>query len=221
MDAYDAERIEDEEDFDYLEELLDVADLAEAQQQQQQEQVPRAPVWRRNRLDPLNDNPNVREFKARYRFNCENVMKIVELVRPHLHNSNNNRGLPCTIEQIVCSGLEELAGGQFFRVAGYASGICKGIAWNHLYKFVDAILVPAVRGQFLYMPSAEQQRQNMESVYDKYKLTNVIAGVDGCHIPFLEKPRGVPTGRDPRTFQNRKGLFSINSQIICGFDRRI
>ena len=37
----------------------------------------------------------------------------------------------------------------------------------------------------------------------------------------LEKPRGVPDGRDPRSFQNRKGLYSINAQIVGGIDRRI
>ena len=61
----------------------------------------------------------------------------------------------------------------------------------------------------------------MNAVQAKYKLPNVIAGVDGCHIPFLEKPRKIPVGRNPKAFINRKGIYSINSQIVGGIDRRI
>ena len=52
------------------------------------------------------------------------------------------------------------------------------------------------------------------------KLPNVIAGVDCCHIPFLEKPRKFPAGRNPKACINRKGIY-INSQIVGGIDRRI
>ena len=71
------------------------------------------------------------------------------------------------------------------------------------------------------MPSAEQHRENILEVFNKYKFINVVGGVDGCYIPFLEKPRGIPEGKDAKDFLNRKGLSSINAQIIRGFDRRI
>jgi hypothetical protein len=54
------------------------------------------------------------------------------------------------------------------------------------------------------MPSLQQQQENMNAVLLKYKLPNVIGAVDGCHFPFLEKPRKIPNGRDPRSFINRK-----------------
>ena len=42
------------------------------------------------------------------------------------------------------------------------------------------------------MPSAEEMARNMDSVYEKYGLSNVIGGVDGYHIPFLERQRNLP-----------------------------
>ena len=54
------------------------------------------------------------------------------------------------------------------------------------------------------MPTPEQQQDNMAAIFQKYKLPNIIACVDGCHIPFLEKPRGIPAGRNPNVFRNRK-----------------
>ena len=85
-------------------------------------------------MNPLVDIINEREFKARYRFTPENVAKIIDMVKPYLNIGQSNRGLPCTAEQIVCNGLEILAAGQFFRVAGYSSGVCTATAWNNLYR---------------------------------------------------------------------------------------
>ena len=52
-------------------------------------------------------------------------------------------------------------------------------------------------------------------------MHNIIGAVDGCHIPFLERPRNLPPGRNHVTFINRKGSYSINAQIVGGMDRRI
>ena len=57
--------------------------------------------------------------------------------------------------------------------------------------------------------------------YKMSKLTNVIAGVDGCHFPFGQKPQGIPAGRTHIDFINRKEAYSINAQIVGGFDRRM
>ena len=113
--------------MDVLEELDDL-------DMQHQVQPERQPPMNRIRIDPFNtiSNPNV--FKKRYRFSIENARTITEMVRP-IFNINRNRGAPCTPEQIVCSGLEILSGGQFFRSNGDASGICSSTAWKNLYRY--------------------------------------------------------------------------------------
>ena len=85
--------------------------------------------------------------------------------------------------------------------------------------------------------------RNIRDVFDKYKIPNVISGIDGCHFSFREKPRyykkninnlwgwfslliipcpcyltfiysrGVPADRDPEQFINRKGFYSINAMV--------
>ena len=89
------------------------------------------------------------------------------------------------------------------------------------FRFVDAVLDPAIRTRFLHLPTRAQQERNMQAVLQKYNLPDVIAGVDGCHIPFLERPRNIPGGRDHVAFINRKGFYSLNAQIVGGIDRRI
>ena len=46
-------------------------------------------------------------------------------------------------------------------------------------RLVSALIQPEIHGQFLYMPSIQEQQDNMNSVLLKYKLPNVIGGVDG------------------------------------------
>lgn len=96
----------------------------------------RNPVWRRRRADPLADIPNPREFKARYRFSKDNVRRLIGMVTPIFNINNSQRGLPCTPEQIVCSALEIMAGGHFFRVNGYGGGLCTTTAWINLYRYI-------------------------------------------------------------------------------------
>ena len=86
---------------------------------------------------------------------------------------------------------------------------------------MDAILEPEIRTQYLHIPTEQQQTENMHEVYTKYGLPNIIAGIDGCHIPFRERPRKIPGGRDHIVFINRKGFYSINAQIVGGIDRKI
>ena len=89
-------------------------------------------------------------------------------------------------------------------------------------RFVDAILEPERRTQYLQILTEQQQTENMHEVYTKYGQPNVIAGIDRCHIPLenvLEKYLEVMTILF--FFINRKGLYSINAQIVGGIDRKL
>ena len=66
----------------------------------------------------------------------------------------------------------------------HAQGIEKMV-----WRFVDAILEPDIRELFVHMPSEQDIQKNIRNVWQKYKLKNVMAGIDGCHFSFREKPR--------------------------------
>ena len=122
--------------------MLDVLDMLDDIDLPDEGRPDRHAVIHRHRLDPLQDIHNPILFKQRYRFSQENVRTITEMVRP-IFDINNNRRPPCTAEQIVCSSLELLAGGQYFRTNADASGMCKTTSMKNLYryKFVSFILI--------------------------------------------------------------------------------
>ena len=74
------------------------------------------------------------EFFFRFRFDRQNLHKVVELVKPYLDLSDSNRGMPISAELLVCSALEMMAGGYFFHVGGYSSGVAKSTAWNNMKR---------------------------------------------------------------------------------------
>ena len=60
-----------------------------------------------------------------------------------------------------------------------------------MFSFVDAVLEPEVREHYVHLPSAEEMRLNMGSVWEKYRIPNTIGGIDGCHFSFWGQPRSV------------------------------
>ena len=116
-----------------------MADNVESIERIEQEQrSQREKVRRRDRLDPFSI-PD-REFRGRYRFTKENVQKLINILTPHLlteeqKSKHDNKGLPFSVAQIVCCGLDYLAGGYFQRVAGVCNGSSKSSAQNMVYRY--------------------------------------------------------------------------------------
>ena len=98
---------------------------------------PRCPVRRRDRCDPF-AVPD-REFFERYRFSKASVYHLADILRPHL-SSRDNRGLPFTPEEVVCTGLDILGGGQMQRTLGACSRCCTASAHLHLYMYINLMI---------------------------------------------------------------------------------
>ena len=98
--------------------------------------VRRARRRQRIRLDPY-QLPD-REFKQRYRFSKPGVRRLVASLLPFLQGqAANDRGLPFSPEQIVCSGLDILGGGHFHRVGGVCMSSTPSTAHKKLYRYIQ------------------------------------------------------------------------------------
>ena len=65
-------------------------------------------------------------------------------------------------------------------------------------RLVNAILNESVRGQFLYMPTQEQQRENISTVFELYKLRNVIGELTDVTFLSWKNLETFPLGKLPR-----------------------
>ena len=70
---------------------------------------------------------------------------------------------------------------------------------NEIVKF----LLP----RYIRLPqSAQEIRETVDQSRDRAGFSQVVAGVDGCHIPIKEPQN------NPEDYVNRKGFHSINMQ---------
>ena len=65
----------------------------------------------------------------------------------------------------------------------------QGFHVQTLHRFIEAVLT--LKEEVVVMPNREQRAENIQKVFTKYKLLNVVSGIDGCHMPFEERPRFV------------------------------
>ena len=61
-----------------------------------------------------------------------------------------------------------------------------------------------LKEEYLRMPTEAQLQANAAANVEKYGLPNFGYAVDGMHAFFEDMPRGIPLGRNPREFFNRK-----------------
>ena len=111
--------------------------------------------------------------------------------------------------QQLLSALRFYATGTFQLVVGDLSGVSKSTVCKTVHRVTEAIA--SLRPKYIVFPETDSQRRDvMQGFYSRNKLPGVIGAVDGTHIPIQS-----PGGNDAEIYRNRKGYFSINTQLIC------
>lgn len=77
-----------------------------------------------------------------------------------------------------------------------------------LTRVINAIA--DLRPQYIKFPTAEEIPQIKRRFYEYRGIPGVIGAVDGTHIPIQN-----PGGPDAELYRNRKGWYSINTQLLC------
>jgi nuclease HARBI1 len=105
--------------------------------------------------------------------------------------------------------LRFYATGAFQLVVGDLAGVSKSTVCTTVNRVTRAIT--RLSPKYIVFPESEQQRRDvMQQFYLQSKLPGVIGAVDGTHIPIQS-----PGGTDAEIYRNRKGYFSINTQLVC------
>ena len=156
-------------------------------------------------------------FKLTFRFTRDNFAKLLRMVGPSLNNATN-RGRPLSPTVQLQVTLFQLGGQTMQRVCGNTFGISQSSARLCMKRVCEAIL--PLRNTYLLLPGDEEQHATAAYIRDHYHINDVIAGIDGVHMSFREKPRGRPEGMNPQEFWCRKQRWSVNVSII-GNEKRI
>ncbi|XP_064489103.1 putative nuclease HARBI1 [Ornithodoros turicata] len=151
---------------------------------------------------------NDAQFLVRYRFTKQTVRELLAMVP--LHASSDNRGLPLPPMLQLLITLRFYGSGTFQVVAGDLVNVSQPT----VFRTVDAVTRLIARHLFrdlVHFPSASEYSEVMKDFYEIAKFPGVTGCIDCTHVRVKS-----PGGDDAEVYRNRKGVFSINVQVITG-----
>uniref|UniRef100_I3K8R4 Putative nuclease HARBI1 n=1 Tax=Oreochromis niloticus TaxID=8128 RepID=I3K8R4_ORENI len=159
----------------------------------------------RDRQDPLAQRDSV--LIERYRFSREGIIYITTLLDPYV-KSSTRRSRALTTAQTVCIALRFFASGTFLYAVGDAENIGKSAVCRAIRKVYLAL--KQFLGVFVVFPSHVRPQVVKQGFFAIAGFPNVIGAIDCTHIAIK-----APPGPNEGDFVNRKGVHSINVQVMC------
>ncbi|XP_058617592.1 putative nuclease HARBI1 [Onychostoma macrolepis] len=159
----------------------------------------------RHGQDPLAQRDSV--VFERYHFSREGVIYIINLLEPHI-KSLTSRSRALTTAQTVCIALRFFASGTFLYTTGDAENLGKSAVCRAIRKVYLAL--KQFLGVFVVFPSHLRPQVVKQSFFAIAGFPNVIGAIDCTHIHIK-----APPGPNEGDFVNRKGVHSINVQMVC------
>ncbi|KAI2661118.1 hypothetical protein H4Q32_030157 [Labeo rohita] len=159
----------------------------------------------RDRQDPLAQCDSV--LIERYRFSREGIIYLINLLDPYVKSSTRcSRAL--TTAQTVCIALRFFTSGTFLYTVGDAENIGKSAVCRSIRKVYLAL--KHFLGVFVVFPSHLRPQVVKQGFFSIAGFPNVIGTIDCTHIAIK-----APPGPNEGDFVSRKGVHSINVQMVC------
>lgn len=168
----------------------------------------------RDRLNPFDSYDDI-DFVCRYRLRKRTVRIIIDRVEDEIISKYGySRPSDLTPPQQVFLFLRFAATGSFQRVVGDMGGISVPAACVTINRVARTLATQ--KAAYIQFPQREEYPDLKEDFYRIAMFPNVIGAIDCTHIKIAN-----PGAEDGGRFINRKGVFSINTQVICDAKMRI
>ncbi len=133
---------------------------------------------------------------------------LLAIIRQDIR-AHNNRGRPIAVDIQLLLTLRFYATGTFQLACGDLCQISQPSASRIIKRVSEAIA--CLKNNYINFPTANILQQNKLDFWRIGGLPNVIAAIDCNHIKIPS-----PGDSNAELYQNRKGYFSINAQVVCG-----
>ena len=160
----------------------------------------------RDRINPL-DKYDDTDFRLRYRFSREVVLTIIDDVQEDLQGRLFKASdIPPSLQVLLA--MRFFATGSFQRTAGDLHGGSISTTHRIIHKVAAAIAMR--KNRYIRFPRVADYNQVKRDIHSIAAFPNVIGAIDCTHIKITK-----PHHHNPMRFINRKGVYSINVQIVC------
>ena len=122
-------------------------------------------------------------WKENFRVSRATFEYICRLVGPAIARQNTRMRDAIPVEKRVAVSLWRLATGECYRSCGLMIGLAKPTVVKCCHEFVEAIC--RLQDDFIKFPSTRAEiSRKIEGFSEKSKVPNVVAVIDGSHIPI-------------------------------------
>ncbi|XP_050551713.1 putative nuclease HARBI1 [Spodoptera frugiperda] len=169
------------------------------------EEPPRKKKVYKTRFDPFSLEED--EFRSKYRFTKKYVKYVVDLIREDIKQTKKGGGI--SVELQVCTALRVWARQEVQDDAADIHGMSQQSITVVCRRVAVALAKRAA--QFIYMPrTLEEEEVVMAGFRSICGFRHVVGAIDCTHIKI--KKVG---GDNAQYYINRKGVSSINVQVVC------
>ena len=167
---------------------------------------PRPQMWFQA-VRRLNDDAVDFWYKENFRISKKTFDAICQIVSPAIHRQHTTMRDAVPVEIRVATSLWRLATGDSYRTCGLMFGLAKPTAIYCCHEFVREIC--NLQDQFIKFPRTQAEiKTKIEGFGRKSKIPNVVAVIDGSHIP--KKDPAV----NHEDYFNRKHVYSFMVQGV-------
>ena len=167
----------------------------------------------RDRCNPLHEWDDV-EFFQRFRMRKDGFQYVFSLIEPQLAAFPTNRNCPIPKILQLAITMRCYANGAF----QIDNGDIFGVSQPYISKIVPRVsqIIASLATDFVKFPSGDDVKEVQNFFLDYSNFPGVCGVIDGVHIPIQS-----PGGQESELYRNRKGIFSINCQVVCDHKHRL
>lgn len=156
------------------------------------------------------DNYSEDQFRERFRYSKNGVMKLVEFLRVDLEKSSNRScDFPSEFEILIALRFYASGSMQLVLADTFNDTVPKSSVSRIIEKISTALANHA--DSVIKFPSTNEEISAVKNgFFNLYGMPGVLGCVDGTHIPIIPSAKFKP----PEEFYGRKGC-TINCQFIC------
>ncbi|XP_031332890.1 putative nuclease HARBI1 [Photinus pyralis] len=171
-----------------------------------EEGFPRRIHLRKNYFEEMSDFTFFRKFRL-YK---NTVLNVLEQIEPALEYPNDVNNSVSPINQLLMALRFYATGGHLNVLADFG-----GMDTSTISRIIVRVSEALARLYPRHVKMPEDVVGEQVRFYDIARFPRAIGAVDGTHIKIKN-----PGGDDGEIFRNRKGYFSINTQVICDADMK-
>ena len=162
----------------------------------------------RDRTSPLDSYSDKRMHKY-YRFTRNGMMHIIDKLEPHLRPQTlRSHAIDATTQIFIA--LRFYAIGCFYSTSAAHHSISEASVCRVVHRVTDVLVAP--KDDHIKWPTSQDDiTRNQWDFFALYGFPGAIGAVDCTHVPF----DCCPFGENEHVYVNRKGIHSINVQLIC------